>query len=183
MAWAALNNGLVAAEAASPVEAVEAVTRELGQALGALQVSALVADLSGRALVRLAHVRLGSADGAAGASPAGPGERRAGEECATLLPFDGGPAEQVVRTQRVQVLCPDAARTSTDGSRTWLVLAPVSERGEVIGLLELRLPKEPKAGRRASRHQTTYPRASVHAPWSTQGLSAAISVLTCGDCE
>ena len=146
MACAALNNGLVAAEAASPVEAV---TRELGQAPGALQVSALVADLSGRALVRLAHVRVGSADGAAGASPAGPGERRAGEECATLLPFDGGPAEQVVRTQRVQVLCPRSRRQDV----------------------------------RASRHQTTYPRASVHAPRSTQGLSAAISVLTCGDCE
>ncbi|MDX6325360.1 MAG: hypothetical protein QOK15_1714, partial [Nocardioidaceae bacterium] len=38
---------LEAAEAASPVEAVEAVTRELGEALGATKVSFLIADLSG----------------------------------------------------------------------------------------------------------------------------------------
>ena len=50
---------LDAAEAASPVEAVEAVTHELGLALGATAVSFLIADLSGRALVRLAHVDLG----------------------------------------------------------------------------------------------------------------------------
>jgi hypothetical protein len=46
---------LAAAENASPVEAVEAVTRELSAALGARTVSFLIADLSGRALVRLAH--------------------------------------------------------------------------------------------------------------------------------
>ena len=50
---------LDAAESASPVEAVEAVTHELGLALGASSVSFLIADLSGRALVRLAHVVLG----------------------------------------------------------------------------------------------------------------------------
>ena len=49
---------LDAAEDASPVSAVEAVTRELGVALGATSVSLLIADLSGRALVRLAHVAL-----------------------------------------------------------------------------------------------------------------------------
>ena len=35
-----------------------------------------------------------------------PGERRDAEELATVLPFDGGPAEQAVRTQTVQVLAP-----------------------------------------------------------------------------
>jgi hypothetical protein len=39
---------LDAAEAASPVEAVEAVTRELGLALGATTVSFMIADVSGR---------------------------------------------------------------------------------------------------------------------------------------
>ena len=58
-----LGSLLAAAEAASPVEAVEAVTRELGLALGATKVSFLIADLSGRALVRLAHVQLRDADG------------------------------------------------------------------------------------------------------------------------
>ncbi|MGN9813679.1 PP2C family protein-serine/threonine phosphatase [Micromonospora sp. BQ11] len=115
---------LDAAEDASPVEAVEAVTREVGVALGASAVSFLIADLSGRALVRLTHVPSGGADGA----------RRDGDEVATVLPFDGGPAEQALRTQTVQVI------TRSDG---WMVLAPVTDRGEVIGLLEMVLPEEP----------------------------------------
>jgi hypothetical protein len=51
----AVSRMLDMAEAASPVEAVEAVTRELGVALGAETASFLIADLSGRALVRLTH--------------------------------------------------------------------------------------------------------------------------------
>ena len=70
ISWDVVTSGMDAAESASPVEAVEAVTRELGRALGALQVSFLVADLSGRALVRLAHVRLGSTEGAPDGSAA-----------------------------------------------------------------------------------------------------------------
>ena len=98
---------LAAAEAASPVDAVEAVTRELGLALGATKVSFLIADLSGRALVRLAHVRLRTAEGVDIGTPVAPGERRAVEESATVMPFDGGPAELAVRTQEVQVVAPD----------------------------------------------------------------------------
>ena len=129
------------AEAASPVEAVEAVTRELGLALGATKVSFLVADLSGRALVRLAHVRLHDSEGAPLSTPLGADERRAVEESATVLPFDGGPAEIALRTQQVQVVALDRV----PGSGSWLVLAPVTERGEVIGLLELTLPDRPEA--------------------------------------
>jgi serine phosphatase RsbU (regulator of sigma subunit) len=92
--------------------------------LGATSVSFLIADLSGRALVRLAHVPLAGK---------GPG-RRDGEEVATVVPFDGGPAEQALRTQTVRVLAQDSG---------WTVLAPVTERGETIGLLELLLPAEP----------------------------------------
>ncbi len=131
---------LDAAEAAAPVESLEAVTRELGRALGATRVSFLIADLSGRALVRLAHVRMPV--GVADAGPAS-GERRALEESATTLPLDGGPAEQAIRSQRVQVVRPDAAHPE---SETWRVLAPVTERGEIIGLLELVLPTEPDDG-------------------------------------
>ena len=54
----AVVSALDAAEATSPVEAVESVTRVLGLALDATSVSFLVADLSGRGLVRLAHVPL-----------------------------------------------------------------------------------------------------------------------------
>ncbi|MGC4765185.1 PP2C family protein-serine/threonine phosphatase [Micromonospora sp. DT46] len=117
---------LDAAENASPVEAVEAVTRGLGAALGARTIAFLIADLSGRALVRLTHVPL---DGA------GAG-RRDGDEAATVMPFDGGPAEQALRAQAVQVLA------QPDG---WTVLAPVTERGEAMGLLEMVLPDEPDA--------------------------------------
>ncbi len=60
----AAGSVLAAAEAASPVQAVEAVTRELGLALGATWASFLIADLSGRAVVRLAHVQLQTVDGA-----------------------------------------------------------------------------------------------------------------------
>ena len=102
-----LGSVLDTAEAASPVEAVEAVTRELGLALGATKVSFLIADLSGRALVRLAHVRLRDPEGALLNTPLGDDERRTFEESATVMPFDGGPAEVAVRTQQVQVVALD----------------------------------------------------------------------------
>jgi len=116
---------LAAAENAEPVDAVEAVTRELGAALGARAISFLIADLSGRALVRLVYAPDGTVRG----------ERRSGDEVAALLPFDGGPQEQALRSQTVQVVA------AADG---WTVLAPVTERGEVIGLLEVLLPSEPQ---------------------------------------
>lgn len=134
---------LAAAEAASPVDAVEAVARELGAALGATAVSFLIADLSGRALVRLAHVPLRQVDEDSGGRTLAPGERRDTEESATVLPFDGGPAENAVRTQSVQVLAPDEPHPGRVPVDQWTVLAPVTERGEVIGLLELCLPGEP----------------------------------------
>ena len=128
----ALARLLDAAEDASPVRAVEAVTAELRAALDATAVSFLISDLSGRSLVRLAHVTTGGvADG---------GERREDDESAEELPFDGGPHEQAVRTQTVRVLPPDGAEPS------WTVYAPVTERGEVLGLLEMVLPAEPDDG-------------------------------------
>jgi serine phosphatase RsbU (regulator of sigma subunit) len=120
---------LGAAEDAPPVDAVEAVTRELCKALDARSVSFLIADLGGRALVRLAYVTRGD-DGDEAS------DRDGGDEVATVLPFDGGVQEQTLRTQTPQVLADD------DG---WTVLAPVTERGEAIGLLELVLPVEPDA--------------------------------------
>lgn len=134
---------LDAAASGSPAEAVEAVANELGEAFDAAAVSFLIADLSGRALVRLAHVpRVGAA------APLGEGERRELEESATVVPFDGGPEEQAVRTQTVQVLPPDATGATTADDHVsgwWRVLAPVTERGEAIGLLELYLEDEPVA--------------------------------------
>jgi hypothetical protein len=119
---------LNAAEDASPVDAVEAITRVVGKALRARTVSFLIADLSGRALVRLAYVPLdddAAADGTAS---------HRGDEVATVMPFDGGIPERALRTQAVQVQSRPAG---------WTVWAPVTERGEAIGLLELTLPVEP----------------------------------------
>lgn len=125
------------------MESVEAVTRELAAATGATAVSFLIADLSGRALVRLAHVRRHGAGGDNGRKAAAEGERRDAEESATVLPFDGGPEEQAVRSQTVSVLPPGGTRS--EPSDHWRVLAPVTERGEVIGLLEVFVTDEPRA--------------------------------------
>lgn len=140
---------LEAAEAASPVAAVEALTQELGVALGATAVSFLIADLSGRALVRLAHVRIdpGVEEESSHTRQFSERERRRGEESATVLPFDGGPCEQAVRTQTVQILRPGSVPDESATPGQWRVLAPVTERGEVIGLLEFLIPGEPEPDR------------------------------------
>ena len=140
-----MDGALDAAEAASPVEAVEAVTRELGVALGATKVSFLIADLSGRALVRLAHVQLSSTDGTRQQRRRRPTSGGRSRNPQRSLPFDGGPAEQAIRTQQVQVVGPEREASASDGGGQWLVLAPVTERGEAIGVLELTLPARPDA--------------------------------------
>ena len=139
----ALRSILDAAESASPVEAVESVTRALGQALDATSVSFLIADLSGRGLVRLAHVPLSPEEERTGEVSLGSGERRDIAERATIVPFDGGPEEQTVRTQQVRVLPPGSRHADPGHADQWRVLAPVTERGEMIGLLEFMLPTEP----------------------------------------
>jgi serine phosphatase RsbU (regulator of sigma subunit) len=118
---------LSAVENAAPVDGVEAVARELVAALGARSASFLIADMSGRALVRLAHVPVGEVSG----------RRRQDEEVATVLPFDGGPQEQALRSQSIHV-----ARKE-DG---YVVMAPVTQRGDAIGLLEVDFPVEPGEG-------------------------------------
>ena len=49
-----------------------------------------------------------------------------------------------MRTQTVQVVPPDEADKEADFVDLWRVFAPVTERGESIGLLELYLPDEPE---------------------------------------
>lgn len=119
-----LSDVLLQVEKAAPVDAVEAVTRPLGTAVGALWVSFLIADMSGRALVRLSHVPFGAV----------PGGRRQDHDVAVVLPFDAGPQEQALRSQNVLV--------EESGGR-FVMRAPVTQRGEVIGLLELALPAAP----------------------------------------
>ena len=127
------------AEAASPVQAVDAVTRELGAALGATTVSFLISDLSGRALVRLSHATLSDPE----PGPEVVGDRRDVKESAALMPFDGGPVEQVLRHQQLRLLPPGESYMGGLRAEQWTVLAPVTERGEVLGLLEMSIPHEP----------------------------------------
>jgi serine phosphatase RsbU (regulator of sigma subunit) len=119
-----LTDVLLAVEKAAPVDAVQAVTLSIGVDLDALWVSFLVADMSGRALVRLVHVPLGDVSGG----------RQQDKDVAMTLPFDGGSQEQALRAQQVLVECVDDQH---------VVRAPVTQRGEAIGLLEIALSAAP----------------------------------------
>jgi len=111
-------------EAAAPIDAVEVVAAELGRMVDAHSVALMIADFSGRAVVRLTSAAL--VDGA----------RTHGVEQAETLPLPGSPYEQVLRTQRADV------EAIGDGAR---MLVPVTDRGDAIGLLELDLPRFPSA--------------------------------------
>lgn len=145
----ALRGVLDEVENAAPVEAVDAATSALADALDATSASLLIADLSGRALVRMAHVA-GHPDGrprgtgleaSAGGAAA---VRRDEDESATAVALDDGPVGLAMRSQAVQVVPPGAMPGEGD-EPGWTVLAPVTERGEALGLLELVLPDEPDA--------------------------------------
>lgn len=117
-----LRSLLAAVEVAPPVAAVDVFAVELGKRLAAQEVVFLIADSSGNAVVRLSH------DGG------GEGRRSQGRDAAETVPLAGTTYEQVVRTQRLQVLpAGEFAR----------VLAPVTDRGDVVGVLEMLLPSVP----------------------------------------
>src|SRR3954449_6912632 len=111
-------------EAAAPIDAVEAVATALGDMVRAREVALLIADFTGRAVVRLT-----SAGRVAGA-------RSHGVEQAQTLPLSGTVYEQVLRTQQVDVAALDG------GAR---MIVPVTDRGDAIGLLEVVLPRIPSA--------------------------------------
>ncbi len=142
----ALGRVLDAAEDASPLDAVEAVTGALAAALSADAAFFLIADLSGRGLVRLSHTSHAQTASGSGSGGAQGADRVDTDERAVILPFDGGPTEEAVRTQTVQVLPPAESRYPGEKrAERWVVLAPVTERGEVLGLLQLSLPAQPDA--------------------------------------
>jgi serine phosphatase RsbU (regulator of sigma subunit) len=113
---------LAAVENAPPVDAADVLGAWLADALGACEVSFLVVDLSGRALVRLGHA------GAAGAS------RRQGRETAQRVPLADSPHGLALRNQAVEIEAGDGG---------WRLFAPVTNRGEAIGVLELTLAVRP----------------------------------------
>jgi hypothetical protein len=118
-----LRSLLAAVEAAPPVAAVDVFAAELRDRLGAEEVSFLISDFNGSALVRMSHHR---DDG---------GGRRL--DAAETVPMAGTVYDRVIRTQRPHV------HPADHGAR---VLSPVTDRGDVIGVLEMLLPADPDAG-------------------------------------
>ncbi|WP_034262032.1 SpoIIE family protein phosphatase [Actinospica robiniae] len=116
-----LSGLLTAAEAAPPVESLDVVARMLKDRFGAVSVSFLISDFSGRSVVRL---------GAAGSVVT--------SEPASRIAVSGTVYEEVIRTQRPKV--------EDDGAGASRILAPVTNRGDAIGLLELFLPAGPGPG-------------------------------------
>jgi serine phosphatase RsbU (regulator of sigma subunit) len=109
---------LEAVEAAPPIAAADVVGAILADALAAEEVSFLIADFSGRSLVRLGPRQDGASSGV---TP----ERVA---------VDGTPHGRALEEQTVVVVAQDGGSA---------VYAPVTSRGEAVGVLELRLPYEP----------------------------------------
>jgi serine phosphatase RsbU (regulator of sigma subunit) len=112
-----LRSLLARAEAAAPVGAVDAMAAAMAEALDARGVSFLIADLSGRSLNRLGHTN-----------------GRPSEETAQRVPLDGTPYGEALLRQRSLLL------QEGDDTR---ILAPVTSRGEAVGVLELVLPFAP----------------------------------------
>ncbi|MFF8945878.1 PP2C family protein-serine/threonine phosphatase [Streptomyces sp. NPDC014864] len=105
---------LAAAEDAAPVRSLDVVAHNLRERFGARYVSFLFVDVVGRRLLRVHEEK---------ATPQ--------EHGADQVPLAGSAYEEVLRTQK-PVVAPEDGR----GQR---VLAPVTNRGDAIGVLELYL--------------------------------------------
>ncbi|MFC8584486.1 PP2C family protein-serine/threonine phosphatase [Streptomyces sp. NPDC057217] len=107
---------LAAAEDAAPVDSLDVVARNLRERFGARYVSFLFADLAGRRVVRV------SEEAAA--------QHKRGSNHISLA---GSVYDEVLRGQQLVHM-----RDDGQGQR---VLAPVTNRGDTIGVLELFLPQ------------------------------------------
>jgi serine phosphatase RsbU (regulator of sigma subunit) len=121
-----LGGLLTRVESAAPVEAVAVLARLLADRFQASEVSFLITDLGGRAVVRLT-----------GADHEGsPGRPR-------RIELDGTVYDEVIRSQRARVENAAGAIGDVAGPGPFRVITPVSDRGDAIGLLELTLPVAP----------------------------------------
>ncbi|WP_405192825.1 PP2C family protein-serine/threonine phosphatase [Streptomyces anulatus] len=110
----ALSEVLAAAEEAAPVNSLNVVARNLRARFGARYVSFLFVDVVGRRLLRVND-----------ATAVLPEEDRAEQ-----VPLAGSSMyDDVLRTQKVV--------HAAEGTQGWRVLAPVTNRGDTIGVLEL----------------------------------------------
>ena len=116
-----LSGILAVAEAAEPVASLDVVAHNLRERLGARSVSFLFVDLLGGKLVRLTEDV----------------ETQSGRH-AEQVELAGSDYETVLRAQ-------EPRRVPGDGYGEW-VIVPVTHRGDVIGLLELVLPRAADEG-------------------------------------
>ena len=112
-----------AVEAAPPIEAVDVLAAVLAEMLDATHVSLLIANFSGTAVMRLSHIT------ARACAP-----ERSRTNVPKTLPLAGSAYERVMFRQELEI--------AEDGDG-WLLLLPVTERGDAIGILELSLPSHP----------------------------------------
>ncbi|MFI6506791.1 PP2C family protein-serine/threonine phosphatase [Streptosporangium sp. NPDC050855] len=106
---------LAAAEAAAPMESLDVVARNLRERFGAKRVSFLFVDLIGRELVRVTEQ-----------------STEQNKQGAEYIRLDGSEYDDVLRTQE-----PYSVADGEGGQR---VIAPVSNRGDAIGVLEVTVP-------------------------------------------
>ena len=118
-----LSELLGAVEASSPTQGVDTLATELSRMVGAAEVSFLIVDIAGGTLVRLARA-------------ARDGQAVRDREPADIVTIADSAPGTALRTQLVQIV------PSTDRDCVW-VYAPVTERGEAVGVLELLLPYQP----------------------------------------
>lgn len=112
---------LDAVENARPSGGVGALAAELATRVGASRVHLLVADIGGDLLARVVQ------------APPGRAARR-DRAAADLVRIEGSAAGRALRRQQVELVAED------DG--VW-VYAPVTDRGEAVGVMELLLPAPP----------------------------------------
>ena len=113
---------LSAVEDAPPFSAADVLGERLASELDAREVAFLIADFSGHALIRLGHAGISTAT------------RTQGEETAEQVPLTGSAPGRALATQSLVL------EHGANGTR---VFAPVTNRGEAIGVLELLLDHAP----------------------------------------
>jgi serine phosphatase RsbU (regulator of sigma subunit) len=123
MGW--VSELLAAVQAAQPVKSVAVLARVLREQLSAEEVSFLITDFAGDAVVRLTGSR-----------------EQGGTTKPEPISLAGTVYEQVIRSQQLWVSTEGHGEVeAAPGSSR--VVAPVTDRGDAIGLLELTLPAPP----------------------------------------
>ncbi len=123
-----LGTLLEAVEAAPPIAGADVVGLAVIEALGAREVSFLIADYSGQSVTTVCHVWH-------------PDDAGAAVILDRVVPQHDTPHGRALAEQETQV---------SHDARGWLVFAPVTSRGEAIGVLEVLLRAEPDERTRES---------------------------------